>query len=90
MKSKITIKAAQEFLESIGIPSDATWGMFDIDKILVEFTQQQVKSLNTNIITDMLVCPNCGTELQIMITEMTNSDLLNALKERAEKLAEKQ
>lgn len=27
-----------------------------------------------------LVCPDCGTELQLEIKEMTNSDLLNALK----------
>lgn len=35
-----TLKSAQDFLESLGIPKDATWGICDIDKMLVTFANQ--------------------------------------------------
>lgn len=31
-------------------------------------------------VSGSLACPNCGSELQLEVKEMTNSDLLNAFK----------
>lgn len=38
------IPTAGEFLESMNIPPDATWGMFDIDKIMIEFAKLHVEA----------------------------------------------
>ena len=43
---------------------------------------QKVVNKNCNIprVSGSLACPNCGAELQLEVKEMTNSDILKALK----------
>lgn len=48
------LKEAHEFLESMNIPIDATWGMFDIDKMLVAFAEQQVNFLKQGAVMPLL------------------------------------
>ena len=54
----------------------------DLKKILraMELAQEQVKLCNIPHVSGLLACPNCRTELQLEVKEMTNIDLLNALK----------
>lgn len=58
-----------------------------VDVFKNKFTRQELERFaqycidkNHGNVGDQLACPNCGIELQLEVKEMTNSDLLNALK----------
>lgn len=46
MEINIELEKAHEFLKSKNIPLDAVWYKFYIDKMLLEFAEQQVKASN--------------------------------------------
>ena len=40
----------------------------------------KLKILDIQRVSNSLACPNCGAKLQLEVKEMTNSDILKALK----------
>lgn len=54
--------------------------MLALQQVWNECEQEQVKNCNIPHARGSLVCPNCGAELQLEVKEMTNRDILKALK----------
>lgn len=72
------IPTAGEFLESMNIPPDATWGMFDIDKIMIEFAKLHVEAALKAALESI---PCLGSSTDIASYEEVEEEVLNAYPE---------
>lgn len=63
---------AGKFLESMNIPPDATWGMFDIDKIMVEFAKLHV--------TEALARASCNIDSEYCFAYSSERDHYDDIK----------